>query len=754
MCFVLGLTACDRFLKSNQDHSADAQTLKIEFKEGQCLKEVPVQLQKFMADEDGLGTTVPCVQSALKAFMRLTRGEKADSYKSKELQDFFNTYLLKENKITSDFQEDIMKLKMLVVGGSSDVVTRAELEKFSEFLSDLEKQLGLFKGKIRYLSLKSDRQRAVSQDLVSLKKDITGFADFIFKNTKFTTSQYQWSDFLTFLGHLRQFVGEMKAFDEIMTWMPLIDSAKTLFLGATTNLQTQKDWTDTKAWLIDGYVAVMKYHYQIMASPFQKPSEWKVLLTWMDDVIVLIENAPLMKEKKVFDATAMDSLIDQALKKKLIQTKLSPELIKQTYRKALAYFVEPQSSQPDPMKVKGLTEDHLKVLKAEYNIWKAAQVFIDRSFEESPNQSLESLRQRFKTIDSQGFPAVPATDRPEYNQAWQDLRELLNTPNVILHNDQLKVEVDYQSPQTPVSFVGTNMLNAVRSLSRFALRGYGDKDSGPVFKRKISKKRMMDIEENFREFGRKVGFLDPDKTTAGKETFDQANLLVFHSNGDEWVDPRELVEVLSFLISGGKTVLDEIYAGLDRNHCLVQERDAFGRPWVDEACFVKALRAEMKDYFNNLPGVVKFFNNVDETVFQKAYQSLLKVSIGPRHRTGMLESGEIRSMATILHFVEAITVTYDRDHSGLLSQAEVLSAYPRFRDVIKDQALKENFLAGFVLDDIYLFLIYKGKKPTGGWDITKLIAEKHIGGLGEVDKLMIYNLLGVMKEYLSNAPKK
>jgi hypothetical protein len=754
MCLMIGLTGCERFLRSNQDQSPEAQTLKLEFKEGQCLKAVPAQLQKFMADEDGLGSAVPCVQTALSAFMRQTRGEKADSYKAKELQDFFNTYLLKENKITNDFQDDIMKLKMLVVGGSSDVVTRAELERFSEFLGDLEKQLGKFKGRVRYLSLKADRQRAAAQDLGALKKDVTGFADFILKNTKFTSSQYQWSDFLTFLGHLRQFVGEMKAFDEVMTWMPLIDSAKTLFLGANTSLQTQKDWTETKIWLINGYAAVLKYHYQIMGSPFQKPSEWTSVIGWTDEVVTLLETAPLMKEKKIFDAVAIDHLLDEALKKKLVRTTLSPELIKQTYRKALAYFVESPSSQPDPMKVKGLTEDHLKVLKAEYNIWKATQVFIDRSFEENPNQTLESLRQRFQTIDSKGFPAVPAADRPEYNQAWQDFRELLNSANVILNNDQLKVEVDYQSPQASVSFVGSNMLNAVRSLGRFALRGYGDKESVPVFKRKISKKRMMDIEENFREFGRKVGFFDPDKTTAGKETFDQANLLVYHSNGDEWVDARELIEVLSFLISGGKTVLDDIYAGLDRNHCLVQERDAFGRPWVEEACFLKALRGEMEIYFKNLPGVVQFFSKTDDTKFQQAYQSLLKVSIGPRHRAGMLESGEIRSMATILHFVEAITVTYDRDHSGLLSQAEVLAAYPRFKDVIKDQALKENFLAGFVLDDIYLFLVYKGKKPSGGWDITKLLAEKHFGGLGEVDKLMIYNLLGVMKEYLSNAPKK
>ncbi|MGZ5279609.1 MAG: hypothetical protein ACXWC9_06695, partial [Pseudobdellovibrionaceae bacterium] len=362
------------------------------------------------------------------------------------------------------------------------------------------------------------------------------------------------------------------------------------------------------------------------------------------------------------------------------------------------------------------------------------------------------LRKRFKTIDSEGFPAVSADDRPEYNQAWLDFQQLLSGKQVILHDDKLKLQVGYQAAQEPVLFKAANMLNAIRTLSRFALKGYGDKETTTVFKRKISKQRMIDLEQNFREFGRAVGFFDPDKITAGKETFDQANLLVYHSNGDAWVDSREMVEVLSFLISGGQTLLVEIYQGLDKNRCLLQELDAFHRPWVEESCFLRSLRSDVGVYFNNLPEAVKFLNSLSDAQFLEAYKALMKVSVGPRHRPGQLDSGEVRSIATILHFVEAIVVMYDSNRNKALSVDEVLAAFPRFKDVIKEQALKENFLAGFVLDDIFLFMVYNGKKPTGAWDITTIITEKAFGRLGDVDKLMIYKLLGVMKDYLTYVP--
>lgn len=753
LALVVSLTACDRFLHSHKE-DAPAEVVKIEFKDGECLKTVPQQLQKFLSDQDGLGTSIPCVQTALKSFMRLTKGSEADSYKAKELQEFFNIYLLKENKISNEFQDDIMKIKVLVVGGSSDIVTRTELEKFGEFLGLLETELNKLKGRVRILTFKADRKQVAETTLPEMKIKLTVFADFVLKNTKLMSSQYQWSDLLAFLNHLHGFLGEVKDLDELLKWMPLTDSAKNLFLGESSRLFTQKDWVDSKTWLINGFMAVLKFQYQMKDGDYHSPAQWVRLVSWVDELFVVLETAPVLKEKKVLDATAIDRVIDEVYRKKLVQTHLSEALIKETYRKVLAYFVEAAPGS-DPLKINGLTEEHIRIIKSEYNMWKAVQVFANRTYLENEQQDLSSLRIRFKTIDNKDFPAILQSDRPEYDQAWKDFYILLSRDQTIVFMDSLKLQVDYQKSQTKVPFVSVNMLNAVRSLSRFALRGYGNKDFHSPFQRRITKQRMMDLEENFREFGRAIGFFDPDKTTAGKETFDQANLLVFHSNGDKGVDGYEMTEVLSFLISGGQFMLDEIYKELaQRSNCLLPESDVFHRPWVQENCFVQALREKTDLFLDHLPEAAQFFKGLTNEQFIQAYKYLIKVAVGPRHRAGQLDSGEIRTMATILHFVEAIVMMYDKDQSGLLTQTEVSAALPRFHDIIEEQALKENFLAGFFLEDIFLYLVYEGERPSGALDITGIKTKKFLGTLGEVDKLKILKLLAVMKEMLANAPQK
>jgi hypothetical protein len=758
--FSLGLMGCDRFLNRNKDVTNDAEAVKIEFKDGACLKEVPAQFQKFLSDEDGLSTSFGCVQAALKSFMKLTRGAQPDLYKNTELQDFFNTYLLKENKVSKEFLADIMKLKVLTVGGAPETVTRTEMEKFVEFLAGLETELGKFRGRMKLIGFKADPAKVKSEEIQKLKADMTVMVDFVLKNTKLEASNYHWSDFLTFIGHLHEFIGEYKDLDELLKWIPLIDSGKVLFTGDNTRLLTQKDWMEMKTWLVGTYITVLRFRYEIQKTAFNQPSEWVTLLSWLDDVFVTLETAPIMKEKKIYESKAVDKLLEELFKKKIFDMKLGVDLIKQTYIKILAYFVEPNPANADPVKIKGLTEDHLKVLKAEYNVWKATQIFTNRIYLQEANQTLESLQNRFRTFTTDqanwaGFPSIPTLDRPEYDQAWQDFYELLSAKEALKFSSQLKLVVTYSDAKSQVPFVGMNMLGAVRSLSRLALRGYGDKENKMIFKRRISKKRMNDLEENFREFGRAIGFFDPDKTTAGKDTFDQANLLVFHSNGDLWVDSRELTQVLAFLISGGKTMLDEIYEDLGQRNCLLPEMDVFKRAWVDEVCFVRELRVQLANYLNNLPGSVKFLNGLSDSQFLQAYKSMVKVASSPRHRAGRLESGEIRTIATLIHFIEAIAAVYDNNRSGILSQEEVESAFPRFEALVEEQALKDNAFATLFLDDIFLYLVYAGKKPPGGLEgvveIGAINVKKNLGTLGNVDKLMILTLIGVMKESMATS---
>ena len=113
-----------------------------------------------------------------------------------------------------------------------------------------------------------------------------------------------------------------------------------------------------------------------------------------------------------------------------------------------------------------------------------------------------------------------------------------------------------------------------------------------------------------------------------------------------------------------------------------------------------------------------------------------------------IEQGGIRTMATMIQYVEVLMTVYDVDKDNRLSTEEILSAAKRFRGFIRDISPIKN---DTFLDEVFLYLIHTGKKPEGqDW---KLIANHiwHRGSLPPVEREQIFNVLGILKVEMSKS---
>jgi len=749
ICPLFLLTACDQFLKGrSKDEEKKSNIVEISTEEISCLKEAPKDLQKFFDDEGDnkvIEKSIGCVQSSLKTFMRLTRGSQPDAYLAKEVQYFFNTFLLKENKISDEFQNEIMKFKVVVVGGSADVVTRLELEQFIEFLGKMQGQLLKLQGKMRLAFFRGDRKTVQPKDLADLKNELTAVSHFVLKNTKLTASRYQWLDFIAFLTQLNQFTGESKGLTQLLEWEPLASSAKLLFLGDNAKLVSESDWYSAETWVLNTYGTMLRFYYQIMDREFETPAEWATLLSWLDDMILAVDQAPVMKEKKIFEVQAIDGLIDEVLKLNLFKTVLTADLIKSTYKKALVHFVEAQSGRGEALKVGGLTNSHLRILKQEYSIWKLSQKFLIDTYSEHPRLELRNLRYYAPRYDIRGKVEVSSLEQEELETSWKDFQNLLEAQPGVTYSKDLKVQIQYLNEIEPLTFKGANMINAVRSYTRLALRGYGNKNEKTNFKKKMTREGMIHLEEDFREFGRALAFLDPREKNSASRTFDQGNFFSFHGNGDEYLDATEAYEILSLLISGGRTQINMIFDDLQRRNCMLPEKDIFNKNYIQEDCFYRAFKENYKSYIDSLPGMVKFLSSLNDQQFAQTYQALMSIAyLKEKEQQGRVEFTEIRSLQCILNFIESLMVTYDRNHNMLLSEAEVVKAAPRFKSFVA----KASPLGNFLSEDIFLYLVFTGKKPTvqDSLDVMAFLAKRNMSpaGLGETGRFNLIQLLSVL----------
>lgn len=747
-CLVL--TGCDRFLGGrSKEEDKESATVQITTKEVDCLKKAPDDLQKFF-DDEGDAQSVPrsieCIQKSLKTFMRLTRGSQPNAYLSKELQYFFNTFLLKENKISDSFQTEIMRFKAAVVGGSPDMVTRLELEQFIQFLSELQPQLMKLQGNMKLAFFRGDLKRVQPQDILSLKKSLGEVGDFVLEKTKLKDSNYEWASFRRFLEELEGFMVDSKGLKELVQWIDLAEKAKVLFFGPSAQFTSPSEWQSAQKWVINTYVSMLRFYYEIKDRPYETTAEWKVLIPWLDEIITAIETAPAMRKNKLLDAAAIDKLIEKVFTLNLFKTILTPDLVKSTYRKALYHFVEVNSGPAENFSaIAGMTDVHFRILKQEYNVWKMSQLFLIDLYSQHKELQLINLRYYAdQPMDLLGKMKVTSVEAEELRKSWKEFRNLLHTNPGVTYGRELKMRIVHLNEIESLPFTGSNMMNAVRSYVRLALRGYGGKD------RKMTRQGLIDLESHFRDFGRALGFLDPREKNSASRTFDQGNFFSYHGNGDDYLDFTETYEILSELISGGRSQIDQIYADLaQRNQqdkkCFRDELDIFNRQYVNEDCFYEAFKKNHSVYLSHLPGMVRFLNSLNEDQFHDTYNALMSIAYykGNDKVEGRLEFTELRTLSVVLNFIETLMVVYDRNNDMLLSEAEVMAAAPRFKDFIA----KVSPLKDFLVEDIFLYLVFTGEKPTlaDGLKVTGFLAKRYSGyGIGTTGKYNLIQLLSVL----------
>ncbi len=79
-----------------------------------------------------------------------------------------------------------------------------------------------------------------------------------------------------------------------------------------------------------------------------------------------------------------------------------------------------------------------------------------------------------------------------------------------------------------------------------------------------------------------------------------------------------------------------------------------------------------------MPGMVRYIEALNPQQWSDFYNYLAVASSSSSQRVGFVETSNIRTMVTILHYIEGLVVLFDKDKNQKLSLNEVYGASPRF----------------------------------------------------------------------------
>ncbi len=274
MALVLTITGCET--RVGEDPPAATGQ---EFGGTKCLEEALPVVEAYFTGEaktEDVGKAWDCIGSAIEKFKKYVRGNSSDRYTSQELADFLEDNFLTETKrgqISPSLQNEMMKFKQMFVGGSTEHITRAEIDKTLETFrsfKDITMRLNPYM-KVLTLNWSVSTSSKMTQEVryfEEANKEVQAAARLLASLIEKNSQSYVLSDFAKLMEEMGKFFGEEWQFPKtIALYMPMVKKIKKALAGGDENSVAPNEWRRFTLLGARGYILYLRYHYFIKSVP-------------------------------------------------------------------------------------------------------------------------------------------------------------------------------------------------------------------------------------------------------------------------------------------------------------------------------------------------------------------------------------------------------------------------------------------------------------------------------------------------------
>lgn len=747
---ILTSVGCTEFLNGKK---AEPEVLEFSDKKFACLQVLPEQLGKFSvgeAQEKEIREGFDCMSEALTYFNEKTFGSMPDAYTVEEMRRFFGKYFLKENNVTPEFASELMKIKKALLGGSEMALTKDEIVRLVELLQVLREEAVSLSSHMSVLLNQKVDSGAEWEQISAAMAQLRSSLRILLAKSQVADSDYSFEDAKGALAGFAEFIRGQQAFapyDKFSSWVPMAESVKIVLMGRRANFNGLFQWGQSLDSVLELYEMSLKYMYVLSDLEFNNPAKLRQATQFVSQGLNLLLHSHQMKTSGYISLEDLDQLVDHVLPS--LTQDLSPRAIKKTYRIVLMKILDPERKK-DARSLKGLERKHILTLQTELNVWRLHQSFIDLlPFENSDRgftqQQLLEAYVRFdkKRVIEKGL-SEDTFEQKVLEDAWADIGELIKDPRMVRFDEDGRLLVSHAAASSRQDWATLTRFNVMRTLSRLLMLGYAEDVYGPLSRARLSEKGLSSWYEDFHEIGLELKAFDPRAENSGPRSFLEANFFTFNGNGDDVMDQKETFEFVTMLLSAGMGTSNEIVKHMQLAGCSIQDKDVFGFPYLEQKCFKQQLKKHFEVYFGNLPGLVRYIDGLNGSQWDQFFGYLLAASVVPDQKKGFLETANVRSIITILHYMESIYITYDRDRNQALSVEEVYAAAPRFMSFFKKVSPTSM---EFLIKEGFAHLVFFGEIPGAG-GVFKFQWEK-LWGIEDAQRMEMARLFGTLKDQLN-----
>lgn len=666
------------------------------------------------------------------------------------------TKFVPDLKVTDSFLIELMKIKRIFFGGRIDYFEKADFDRARIKLETFRLMAEEFLTYAKVYGMEWIPAEGLTADekLAYFRKAETGLVNFATTVGENLENSYDLNDLNKLAKELDTFFGPPEKPEtptleaRAKKLVPLLITGKNVILDDSDSLvgTNNRDasralWKDFLSFSAQGFARYLYYNYFVAGQKISTGSGIKNMQTLLNETSDYLEKMLSRKAGQTITFAEFGKVWKSLQSAEFLPEKMTASALDKVTKALFQRMLLSPERRLSGVKPNGLTKESLSVLKTEFAIWGGSQEFLDWLYSNVPA--------------GQGRPKSQILAAIGANPTSEGLKEMN-----LIYGSGLEVSFDLMGRMVigkPAAYYlreTADNLNLVRAAARLVMRGYASDMTRIKNYGGVSEAELKILFADLKELLVQLEMIGPNNKNFAESRFRDGNLFTSVSNGDDFMDFKESVQLVMMITSGLK--LDSVlYKELDAD-CRINESSKDKDEWtVDYNCMANVYKPKLPTLFASMPDLVWYMKRMSKTQYDTFFANMVKAAGYSSQLTGSLvKMKDLSQFPHVTQYVEMIFQKFDTDRNGFLDTGEAMKAFPTFRNILltasNGKLKKEKDLKG-----LFTWLLKYGKPPGGLMKNLKFIliwvpkGEKGWDVWADREKLA--TILGVIAEETARA---
>lgn len=698
-----------------------------------CMGQIGITLKGYLRAElsdTNVNEFIDCLNYSFTSFEAYMEGKSENGYHPEELREFLHRHFLKEKVITDGLLSGFMNLKVTLLGGSEEILTRSELKNGVQIIEKLRPIILRLRPLMPVLNphigSKTWPELKQQYPLSHVKTELAWAADETAKILDGSAGSYQMQDLEKLVFEFRRFVDWETHFEETRSpesWIELIKVLKGLAIRPPETTIEPQDWRPLLENSTSWYLQYLRFTYQIKTLSLLYGEGLNEINNLFDDSFKLIDRAIQQHDNKVIEIHELDRLFDVLGRLDMLPFDIEADSFKSLMRPLLSRVLGDIQLSPDERKLRGLNRYVLAQALAEFSRWSDIQGFLDRHF--TPSLVAQTWQRPSFNIYSSGA----------FRSYSQDIDRITETIRPLFRDNQKNVflieEKKLASYNVTHSFHNLSIMNLIRAAVGLAIRGYSThlNRSWSIMDSGLTESETQQVYDTLQPIGIDLKFMDPRSSNSGKRSFLEGNLFTYQGDGiqdqgdirsrDHLMNFEETMELLAFLYSGGNFA-ERVYSDLLNGDapngiqaCETSGLGVHGMPRLLRSCVRDQFMTSFIKHAVGMPELANYLSAASKERQLALTDALMDASYNPVNSSeDYVEKSEFSVMVMVAHYSESVMTRYNENADAVLDTDEIWKAYSTFKGFI-GKTLRGRCMEPHEgrVREVYRYIISKGALP-------------------------------------------